>query len=179
MHQFIAIFSFCLIWGFSFSLFCSIFSDFMKFGGFILASVCAWYLGTILAYLIPQDPLPSTFDQLLPDKPKIFSKWSHFQHMFKMHSVFIFVSAKKWLCSFMLPQIWMAGIWIHVGSLSPFVSEIFEHRLPHMQFIKASRCIDIALPTFATLHCLHLLKGKMQQEMEDEGRKYIFANVAA
>ncbi|KAL7983618.1 hypothetical protein Chor_000494 [Crotalus horridus] len=43
---------------------------FMKFGGFIFASVCAWYLGTLLAYLIPQDPLASTFDQLLPEKPK-------------------------------------------------------------------------------------------------------------
>ncbi|ETE57575.1 Protein FAM3B, partial [Ophiophagus hannah] len=44
---------------------------FIKFGGFIFASVCAWYLGTILAYLIPQDPLVSTFNQLLPEKPKI------------------------------------------------------------------------------------------------------------
>uniref|UniRef100_A0A8C5RSY1 FAM3 metabolism regulating signaling molecule B n=1 Tax=Laticauda laticaudata TaxID=8630 RepID=A0A8C5RSY1_LATLA len=35
------------------------------------ASVCAWYLGTVLAYLIPQDSLVSTFDQLLPEKPKI------------------------------------------------------------------------------------------------------------
>nr|AAR06854.1 cytokine-like protein [Bitis gabonica] len=44
--------------------------NFMKFGGFIFASVCAWYLGTLLAYLVPQDPLE--FDQLLPEKPKIY-----------------------------------------------------------------------------------------------------------
>ncbi|XP_026529775.1 protein FAM3B [Notechis scutatus] len=45
--------------------------NFIKFGGFIFASVCAWYLGTVLAYLVPQDPLVSTFNQLLPEKPKI------------------------------------------------------------------------------------------------------------
>ncbi|XP_070799598.1 protein FAM3B [Pituophis catenifer annectens] len=45
--------------------------NFMKFGAFIFASVCAWYLGTVLAYLIPQEPLALTFDQLLPEKPKI------------------------------------------------------------------------------------------------------------
>ncbi|KAM3837211.1 protein FAM3B [Vipera latastei] len=44
--------------------------SFMKFGGFIFASVCAWYLGTLLAYLTPQDPF--AFDQLLPEKPKIY-----------------------------------------------------------------------------------------------------------
>uniref|UniRef100_A0A098M064 Protein FAM3B-like protein n=1 Tax=Hypsiglena sp. JMG-2014 TaxID=1550645 RepID=A0A098M064_9SAUR len=46
--------------------------NFMKFGGFIFVSVCAWYLGTILAYLIPQDGLASSFDQLLPEKPKLY-----------------------------------------------------------------------------------------------------------
>ncbi|XP_062982677.1 protein FAM3B isoform X2 [Elgaria multicarinata webbii] len=45
----------------------------MKLGGFILASVCAWYLGSILAYMIPEDSLISTFDnfQNLAEKPKI------------------------------------------------------------------------------------------------------------
>ncbi|XP_070606547.1 protein FAM3B [Erythrolamprus reginae] len=45
--------------------------NYMKFGGFIFASVCAWYLGSVLAYLIPHDRLASTFDQLLPVKPKL------------------------------------------------------------------------------------------------------------
>ncbi|XP_063161403.1 protein FAM3B isoform X1 [Candoia aspera] len=48
--------------------------NFMKFGGFIIASLCAWYLGSLLAYFIPEDSLASTFEQLqnFPEKPKIF-----------------------------------------------------------------------------------------------------------
>lgn len=72
MHQFIVIFSFLPYLVFFLTCFVLRFSGFMKFGGFIFASVCAWYLGTLLAYLTPQDPL--AFDQLLPEKPKIYSK---------------------------------------------------------------------------------------------------------
>ncbi|XP_061485447.1 protein FAM3B isoform X2 [Rhineura floridana] len=45
----------------------------MKLGGFIFASVCAWYLGSLLAYMIPEDSLASTFDSLqnIAEKPKI------------------------------------------------------------------------------------------------------------
>ncbi|KAM6448315.1 protein FAM3B isoform 1-T1 [Liasis olivaceus] len=47
--------------------------DFMKFGGFIFASACAWYLGSLLAYFLPQDALVSTFDKLqnLAENPKM------------------------------------------------------------------------------------------------------------
>ncbi|XP_060626291.2 protein FAM3B [Anolis sagrei] len=48
-------------------------NNFMKLGGFIIASLCAWYLGSLLAYIIPEDSIISTYDNLqnLAKKPKI------------------------------------------------------------------------------------------------------------
>ncbi|XP_042316580.1 LOW QUALITY PROTEIN: protein FAM3B [Sceloporus undulatus] len=48
-------------------------NNFIKLGGFIFASVFAWYLGSLLAYMIPEDSLISTYDNLqnFASKPKI------------------------------------------------------------------------------------------------------------
>ncbi|XP_033002949.1 protein FAM3B [Lacerta agilis] len=48
-------------------------NNFMKLGGFIFASVCAWYFGSLLASIIPEDSLASAFDNLqnVAEKPKL------------------------------------------------------------------------------------------------------------
>uniref|UniRef100_A0ABM5FXY0 Protein FAM3B isoform X2 n=1 Tax=Pogona vitticeps TaxID=103695 RepID=A0ABM5FXY0_9SAUR len=48
-------------------------NNFIKLVGFIFASVCAWYFGSLLAYMIPEDSLISTYDNLqnLAEKPKV------------------------------------------------------------------------------------------------------------
>lgn len=45
----------------------------MKLGGFIFATVCAWYFGSLLASIIPEDSLASAFDDLqnIAEKPKL------------------------------------------------------------------------------------------------------------
>ncbi|XP_053165393.1 protein FAM3B isoform X2 [Hemicordylus capensis] len=48
-------------------------NNFMKLGGLLLASVCAWYLGSLFAYVIPEDSLSTAFDNLqnLGERPKL------------------------------------------------------------------------------------------------------------
>ncbi|KAJ7320588.1 hypothetical protein JRQ81_020099 [Phrynocephalus forsythii] len=48
-------------------------NNFTKLVGFILASICAWYLGSLLAYVIPEDSVISTYGHLqnFAEKPKI------------------------------------------------------------------------------------------------------------
>nr|XP_056714637.1 protein FAM3B [Euleptes europaea] len=43
----------------------------MKLAGFLFASICAWYLGSLFAYIIPEDSLVETIDniQKVGDKP--------------------------------------------------------------------------------------------------------------
>ncbi|XP_015283604.1 PREDICTED: protein FAM3B [Gekko japonicus] len=46
-------------------------NKFMKLAGFVFASICAWYLGSLFAYIIPEDSLAATFDniQKVGEKP--------------------------------------------------------------------------------------------------------------
>ncbi|KAF7251048.1 Protein FAM3B [Varanus komodoensis] len=48
-------------------------NNFVKLAGFILASLGAWYMGSLFAYMVPEESLISTFDNLqnLGEKPKL------------------------------------------------------------------------------------------------------------
>lgn len=45
----------------------------VKLGAFLLASVCAWYLGCLFAYILPEDSLSTAFNNLqnIAERPRI------------------------------------------------------------------------------------------------------------